>query len=59
MVCVGMKLNEVNEEQVQLKAFPFSLKGAAKAWIFSILLGPIGTWNGMTKIFLEKYFPAS
>jgi hypothetical protein len=29
MVCVGMKPNGVNEEQVKLKAFPFSLKEAA------------------------------
>jgi hypothetical protein len=42
-----------------LKAFPFSLKGAAKAWFFSILPGSIGTWNAMKKIFLEKYFPTS
>jgi hypothetical protein len=59
MVCVGMKPKGVDEEQVKLKAFPFSLKGAAKAWFFSILSGSIGTWNGMKKIFLEKYFPAS
>ena len=59
MVCVGMKPNGVDEEQVMLKAFPFSLKGAAKAWFFSILPGSIGTWNAMKKIFLEKYFPAS
>jgi hypothetical protein len=59
MVCVGMKPNGVDEEQVKLKAFPLSLKGAAKAWLFSILSGSIGTWNGMKKIFLEKYFPAS
>ena len=31
MVCVGKKPNGVDEEQVKLKAFPFSLKGAAKA----------------------------
>jgi len=43
MVCVGMKPNAVDEEQVKLKAFPFSLKGAAKAWLFSILPGSIGT----------------
>jgi len=59
MVCVGMKPNGVDEEQVKLKAFPFSLKGAAKTWFFSILPGSIGTWNAMKKIFLEKYFPAS
>jgi len=43
MVCVGMKPNGVDEEQVKLKAFPFSLKEAAKAWFFSILSGSIGT----------------
>jgi len=59
MVCVGMKPNRVDEEQVKLKAFPFSLKGVAKTWFFSILPGSIGTWNGMKKIFLKKYFPAS
>jgi hypothetical protein len=31
MVCVGMNLNGVDEEQVKLKVFPFSLKGAVKA----------------------------
>jgi hypothetical protein len=59
MVCVDMKPNGVDEEQVKWKAFPFSLKGAAKAWFFSILPCSIGTWNAMKKIFLEKYFPAS
>jgi hypothetical protein len=59
MVCVGMKPYKVDEEQVKFKAFIFSLKGAAKTWLFSILLGSIGTWNGMKKIFLKKYFPTS
>jgi hypothetical protein len=59
MVCVDMKPYGVNEEQVKLKAFPFSLKGVAKAWLFSILPGSIGTWNGMKKIFLEKYLSSS
>jgi len=59
MVCVSMKPNGVDEEQVKLKAFPFFLKGAANVWFFSILPGSIGTWNGMKKIFLEKYFPVS
>jgi hypothetical protein len=54
-----MKPNGVDEEQVKLKAFPFSLKEAANAWFFSILPGSIGIWNAMKKIFLEKYFQAS
>jgi len=54
MVCVGKKPNGVDEEQVKLKAFPFSLKGAAKAWLFSILPGSIGTWNGMRRFSLKS-----
>jgi hypothetical protein len=42
-----MKSHRVDEEQVKLKAFSFSLKGAAKTWLFSILPGSIGTWNGL------------
>jgi hypothetical protein len=45
MVCVGMKPNGVDEEQVKLKAFPLSLKRATKMWFFSILPGSIETWN--------------
>jgi hypothetical protein len=45
-----MKPNGVDKEQVKLKAFPFSLKGATKAWLFSILPSFIGTWNDMKKI---------
>ena len=59
MVCVGMRPNGVDEEQLKLKAFPFSLKGVVKAWFFSILPSSIGTWNAMNNIFLENYFPAS
>jgi len=59
MVCVRKKPNIIDEEQVKLKAFPFSLKRAAKTWFFSILLGSIGTWNDMKKIFLKKYFSTS
>jgi hypothetical protein len=54
-----MKPNRVDEEHVKLKVFPFSLKGATKAWLFSILPGFIGTWNDMKKIFLENYFSTS
>ena len=34
MVCVGMKPNGVKEEQVKLKAFPFSIQGAVKGMTF-------------------------
>jgi hypothetical protein len=38
-----MKPNEVDEEQVMLKAFPFSLKGGSKGMAF--LYSPRFHWN--------------
>ncbi|RDX72998.1 hypothetical protein CR513_47453, partial [Mucuna pruriens] len=41
-----------------MKAFPFSLDGAAKDWLY---LQPVlfNTWGDMKHMFLEKFFPAS
>ncbi|RDY00446.1 hypothetical protein CR513_16374, partial [Mucuna pruriens] len=41
-----------------MKAFPFSLDGAAKYWL---CLQPVlfNTWGDMKRMFLEKFFPAS
>ncbi|RDX93793.1 hypothetical protein CR513_23900, partial [Mucuna pruriens] len=41
-----------------MKAFPFSLDGAAKDWLY---LQPalFNTWGDMKRTFLEKFFPAS
>ncbi|RDX78662.1 hypothetical protein CR513_41025, partial [Mucuna pruriens] len=41
-----------------MKAFPFSLDGAATDWLY---LQPVlfNTWGDMKLTFLEKFFPAS
>ncbi|RDX74555.1 hypothetical protein CR513_45688, partial [Mucuna pruriens] len=41
-----------------MKAFPFSLDGAAKDWLY---LQPVlfNTWGDMKRMFLEKFFSAS
>ena len=54
-----MKPNGILEEQVKLRAFPFSLKDSTKDWLYDLPSGTINTWNEMKRIFLEKYFPAS
>ncbi|XP_074291939.1 uncharacterized protein LOC141618757 [Silene latifolia] len=59
VVCSSMKPNGVTDEQLQLRAFPFSLKDAANDWLYYLPTGSITTWNHMKKAFLEKYFPAS
>ncbi|XP_051124701.1 uncharacterized protein LOC127247053 [Andrographis paniculata] len=59
VVCSSMKPPGVTDEQIKLRAFPFSLKDAAKDWLYYLPPGSIDTWNDMKKKFLEKYFPAS
>jgi hypothetical protein len=54
-----MKPLGVDEEHVKLKSSPFSLKGAAKAWLSPFSLVPLELGNGMKKNFQEKYFPTS
>ncbi|XP_057505523.1 uncharacterized protein LOC130788837 [Actinidia eriantha] len=59
VVCTSMKPTGVTEEQIKLRAFPFSLKVSAKDWLYYLPSGSITTWNEMKRLFLEKYFPAS
>ncbi|XP_065623864.1 uncharacterized protein LOC111986231 [Quercus suber] len=54
-----MKPTGVTEDQIKLRAFPFSLKDSAKDWLYYLPSGSIKTWNEMKRLFLEKYFPAS
>ncbi|XP_058083360.1 uncharacterized protein LOC131231244 [Magnolia sinica] len=54
-----MKPTGVTEEQIKLRAFPFSLKDSAKDWLYYLPSGSITTWNKMKRLFLEKYFLAS
>ncbi|KAJ9166961.1 hypothetical protein P3X46_021650 [Hevea brasiliensis] len=59
VVCSSMKPQGVSEDQIKLQAFPFSLEGTAKDWLYYLPSGSVNSWNGMKQIFLEKYFPAS
>ncbi|KAL0415878.1 UNVERIFIED_CONTAM: hypothetical protein Slati_3419700 [Sesamum latifolium] len=59
VVCSGMRPQGVTEEQVKLRAFPFSLGEKAKDWLYSLSSESIVSWNEHKKQFLENYFPAS
>ncbi|XP_020551114.1 uncharacterized protein LOC105165924 [Sesamum indicum] len=59
VVCSGMRPQGVTEEQVKLRAFPFTLGDKAKDWFYSLPSGSIVSWNELKKLFLENYFPAS
>lgn len=45
------------DDIVRLKFFPFSLKDRAKSWLYSLRPRSIGSWNEMTQVFFNKYFP--
>ncbi|XP_042460351.1 uncharacterized protein LOC122043846 [Zingiber officinale] len=59
VVCSTMKPQGISEEDIKLRAFPFSLTGVAKDWLYYLPPGYITSWIDMKKAFLEKYFPAS
>ncbi|RDY13312.1 hypothetical protein CR513_01779, partial [Mucuna pruriens] len=48
----------IPEDYIKMKAFPFSLDGAAKDWLYlqQVLFN---TWGDMKCMLLEKFFPAS
>ncbi|RDX84901.1 hypothetical protein CR513_33983, partial [Mucuna pruriens] len=48
----------IPEDYIKMKAFPFSLDGVVKDWLY---LQPalFNTWGGMKRTFLEKFFPVS
>ncbi|XP_071939267.1 uncharacterized protein [Coffea arabica] len=59
VVCNSMKLPGISEEQIKIRAFPFSLKDSAKDWLYYLPPGSITTWDQLQRKFLEKYFPVS
>ncbi|RDX98326.1 hypothetical protein CR513_18764, partial [Mucuna pruriens] len=58
VVCSMMRPQGIQEDHIKMKAFPFSLDGAAKDWLY---LQPVlfNTWGDIKRMFLEKFFPTS
>ena len=59
MVCPSMNPMGISEEQVKLRAFPFSLVDSAKEWLYYLPSGTVTAWNKMKKLSSEKYYLAS
>ncbi|XP_062008347.1 uncharacterized protein LOC133725208 [Rosa rugosa] len=59
VVCSGMKPATIHENHVMLRAFPFTLEGKAKEWLYNLPSGSLTTWNQVKQAFLEQYFPAT
>ncbi|CAN6560086.1 unnamed protein product [Malus baccata var. baccata] len=59
VVCSRMRPANVDEEQVKLRAFPFTLEAKANEWLYNLPLRSMNTWNQVKQAFLEQYFPAT
>ena len=58
-VCDTLKVNGASSDAIRLRLFPFSLRDKARAWLHSLPLGSISTWEELTKAFLARFFPPS
>ena len=56
-VCAMSKIKQLSEDAIKLRFIPFSLKDAAKKWMYSLTSNSISTWNEFISVFLKKYFP--
>ena len=54
-----MKPQAIDEDHIKLRAFPFSLDGVAKDWLYNLQPTSIGSWDDMQKLFLVRFFPSS
>ena len=59
LACSTLNINNVSEDNINLRVFPFTLAGAAQNWLYSLPPRSISTWGELKKLFLEKFFPAS
>lgn len=56
-ICGTIKYQQLSDEIVKLKLFPFLLKDKAKSWFNSLKPESITTWNQMSVTFLQQFFP--
>ncbi|KAK9689051.1 hypothetical protein RND81_09G031600 [Saponaria officinalis] len=59
LTCSSMECEGVISDDIKLRAFPFSLEGTAKEWLFYLPSGLITSWDELKIAFLEKFQPAS
>ncbi|CAL2239443.1 unnamed protein product [Prunus armeniaca] len=57
-ICATIKIHGLDDEQIKMRLFPFSLKDKAKSWLYSLPNASIHTWEELSNKFLQKFFPA-
>ncbi|XP_021757880.1 uncharacterized protein LOC110722899 [Chenopodium quinoa] len=56
--CNTIKVNDISQELIELKLFPFSLIGRALKWLDKeVKPNSLRTWDEVTKAFLSHFYP--
>src|SRR6266536_404663 len=55
-LCDMQKKKDVDNDVVNMKLFPFSLRDSAKNWFSSLPRNSINSWNKCKDAFITKYF---
>lgn len=58
-VCDTFKFNNVSEDAIRLRLFPFILWDKARGWLHSLPPGSITAWDDLAQKFLAKFFPTA
>ena len=56
-MCDTVKYNEVSDDAIQIRLFPFSLKDKDKHWVISESPDSITSWDDLSNKFLARFFP--
>ena len=56
ITCSTIVPEKILEDQIRLGAFPFSLLGNAKYWLYYMPTGSFSTWTALHKSFLKNFF---
>lgn len=56
-ICGTLRFNQLTEESLKLRLFPFSLKEKGKSWLYALRPQSIRSWDELTKEFFKKFFP--
>jgi hypothetical protein len=56
-LCEMQKYKDVDGDIIQIKLFPFSLRGRAKDWLLSLPRNSIDSWVKCKDAFIGKYNP--
>ena len=49
-------LHDLNEDELRMRCFPYTLKDGAKTWLINLPKGLLGTWEEVYDKFIMRYY---